>query len=217
MFCSQRPAQENKKLLADNGPMIYIANAMTPFSPEDVTVYSNCDQVRLTFCKEGEQLVYTKSKNSEGMPSPIITFKNVWDVMHDKSLSRNGKQADSYLLAEGLVNGEVVATHKVVPARRPSKLLLWIDDEKTGMIADGTDMATIIAAVADENGNIKRLNNCEIQFEIEGPGQLIANEKTFTNPRAIQWGTAPILIRTTTRQGNIKYTLLWYGKESIHP
>lgn len=216
MFCSQRPAQENKKLLADNGPMIYIANAMTPFSPEDVTVYSNCDQVRLTFCKEGEQLVYTKSKNSEGMPSPIITFKNVWDVMHDKSLSRNGKQADSYLLAEGLVNGEVVATHKVVPARRPSKLLLWIDDEKTGMIADGTDMATIIAAVADENGNIKRLNNCEIQFEIEGPGQLIANERTFTNPRAIQWGTAPILIRTTTRQGNIKIhaSLVWEGKHT---
>lgn len=100
--------------------------------------------------------------------------------MYDKKLSRQKKQADSYLLAEGLMDGKVVATHKVTPTRRPSKLLLWADDEKVQMKADGSDIVTVIAAIADENGNIKRLNNYEVKFEIEGQGQLVANEETFT-------------------------------------
>lgn len=102
------------------------------------------------------------------MPSPIITFKDVWDVMCDKKLARDRKHDDSYLLAEGLMDGKVVASHKVMPARRPSKLLLWADNENVEMTADGSDLVTVIAAVADDKGNIKRLNNYHIKFEVEG-------------------------------------------------
>lgn len=204
MFCSQRPAETNDKLIAENGPMVFIANAMTPFSPKDVTVYSNCDEVRLTYCKDGKQLVYKKEKTNEGMPSPVITFKDVWDVMYDKQLARARKHADSYLLAEGLVDGKVVATHKVMPARRPSQIKLWADNESMQTTADGSDLITVVAAITDDNGNIKRLNNCHIKFEIEGPGELVATEETFTNPRAVQWGTAPILVRAKAQEGSIK-------------
>lgn len=204
MFCSQRPAETNDKLIAENGPMVFIANAMTPFSPKDVTVYSNCDEVRLTYCKDGKQLVYKKEKTNEGMPSPVITFKDVWDVMYDKQLARARKHADSYLLAEGLVDGKVVATHKVMPARRPSQIKLWADNEGMQTTADGSDLITVVAAITDDNGNIKRLNNCHIKFEIEGPGKLVASEETFTNPRAVQWGTAPILVRAKAQEGTIK-------------
>ncbi len=219
MFCSQRPAESNKELIADNGPMVYIANAMTPFSPKNVTVYSNCDEVRLTYCKGGKPYIYHKPANEAGMPSPIITFKNVFNVMYDKKLARQNKQADSYLLAEGIMNGKVVATHKVTPARRPVRLLLWADDEKVQMKADGSDMVTVIAAIADENGNIKRLNNYEVKFEIEGQGQLIADEATFTNPRPVLWGTAPVLIRSTTTPGEIKIraSVVWQGKHTPVP
>lgn len=204
MFCSQRPAETNDKLIAENGPMVFIANAMTPFSPKDVTVYSNCDEVRLTYCKDGKQLVYKKEKTNEGMPSPVITLKDVWDVMYDKQLARARKHADSYLLAEGLVDGKVVATHKVMPARRPSQIKLWADNEGMQTTADGSDLITVVAAITDDNGNIKRLNNCHIKFEIEGPGELVASEETFTNPRAVQWGTAPILVRAKAQEGSIK-------------
>lgn len=204
MFCAQRPVEKNNRLIAENGPMVFIANAMTPFSPKDVTVYSNCDEVRLTYCKNGKQFIYKKEKTDEGMPSPIITFKDVWDVMYDKQLARKNKHEESYLLAEGIVDGEVVATHKVMPARRPSKIILWADNEGTETIADGSDLITVIAAIADENGNIKRLNNYHIKFEIEGPGELVASKETFTNPREVQWGTAPILVRAKAQTGNIK-------------
>lgn len=204
MFCSQRPAEKNDKLIAENGPMVFIANAMTPFSPKDVTVYSNCEEVRLTCCKGGKQYTYKKAVKGEGMPSPVITFNNVWDVMHDKALARANKHEESYLLAEGFVDGKLVATHKVVPTRRPSKVILWVDNEQTETTADGSDLITVVAAIADDNGNIKRLNNYHIQFEIEGPGELVANNETFTNPRAIQWGTAPVLVRAKTQAGEIK-------------
>ena len=81
MFCSQRPAEENKELIADSGPMVYIANEMTPFSPKDVTVYSNCEEVRLTFCKNGKQHIYHKPIDKAGMPSPVITFSDVFDLV----------------------------------------------------------------------------------------------------------------------------------------
>lgn len=204
MFCSQRPAEVNEQLIAETGPMVYIAHAMTPFSPKDVTVYSNCEEVRLTYCKGGKEFTYKKRPSTEGMPSPVITFTNVWDVMYDKQLSRKKKQNESYLLAEGLINGRVVATHKVTPSRRPSKLLLWVDNEQMETTADGSDLVTVVAAVADGNGIIKRLNNYYIRFEVEGPAQLVGNVETYTNPRPVQWGTAPILLRATTTPGRVK-------------
>ena len=115
MFMAQRPAVKNDRN-AGSGPMVYIAHEMTPFSGKDVTVYSNCDEVRLTFNKGGKTYTYKKDKNRPGMPSPVITFPDVYDFMVDKAFSRTQKQDDVYLLAEGLIDGKVVATHKVVPA-----------------------------------------------------------------------------------------------------
>ena len=204
MFCSQRPPVVNKDRIAETGPMVFIANAMTPFSPKDVTVYSNCDQVRLTCCQGGKQYTYVKNPDAGGMPSPVIVFPDVWDVMHDKQQSRSGRQEESYLLAEGIMDGKVVATHKVMPARRPSQLLLWADDEGVEMVADGSDLMTAVAAVADSDGTIKRLNNSHIRFEVEGPAEIVGNARTFTNPREVEWGTAPVLLRSTLVPGTVK-------------
>ena len=74
MFCAQRSPQKNGNLIAESGPMVYIANSLTPFSPSDITVYSNCDEVRLTYAAKGKTYNYVKKKDSKGMPSPIIVF-----------------------------------------------------------------------------------------------------------------------------------------------
>lgn len=203
MFQAQRSPQKSD-LIAETGPMVYIAHAMTPFSPKDVTVYSNCDEVRLTVFKEGKQYHFKKEKREKGMPSPVITFKDAYDFMQDKALSRKRKQADVYMFAEGLIDGKVVATHRVSPARRPSRLLLWVDNEGMQMEANGSDIVTVVAAVADENGNIKRLNNYFVRFEIEGEGTILGDEDIMANPRPVQWGTAPVLVKSTTRPGKIK-------------
>lgn len=216
MFCAQREPSVNEDLLSETGPMVYIANIMSPFSPKDVTIYSNCDEVRLTYCKDGKVFHYKKNKEKEGMPSPIIVFKDVLDVMKDRELSRSKRQEESFLLAEGLMNGKVVTEHRVYPARRPSKIKLWIDDENVNMKADGSDIVTVVAAITDDNGHIKRLNDYSIFFTVEGEGELIGDEITFTNPRPVQWGTAPILVRSTSKSGTIKVKamVVWKGKHT---
>lgn len=205
MFMAQRPAAKNDRN-AGSGPMVYIAHEMTPFSGKDVTVYSNCDEVRLTFNKGGKTYTYKKDKNRPGMPSPVITFPDVYDFMVDKAFSRTQKQDDVYLLAEGLIDGKVVATHKVVPARRPEKILLWMDNEGTDLKADGSDFVTVVAAVADKNGNIKRLNNYNIRFSIEGEGRLLGGPGVLANPVPVKWGTAPVLVQSTLKPGKIRIT-----------
>ena len=203
MFMAQRPAVKNDRN-AGSGPMVYIAHEMTPFSGKDVTVYSNCDEVRLTFNKGGKTYTYKKDKNRPGMPSPVITFPDVYDFQMDKAMSRKKKQEDVLLLAEGLIDGKVVATHEVHPARRPEKLLLWTDNEGVNLKADGSDFVTVVAAVADKNGNIKRLNNYYVKFHVEGEGRLLGDASILANPAPVKWGTAPVLIQSTLKPGKIK-------------
>lgn len=206
MFQAQRPAATH--------PMVFIAHEMTPFSPNDVTVYSNCDEVRLTVNAGGKTYTYTKEA-TEGMPSPIITFADAYHFMEGKMLSARKHGDDVFLLAEGLLNGEVVATHKVVPARRAEKVILWVDDEGTALTADGSDCVVVVAAIADRNGNIKRLNNDYIRFEIEGEGRLLGDASIQANPAPVRWGTAPVIVQATTKPGTIKVraSVLYEGSQ----
>lgn len=205
MFMAQREPMKTD-LIAETGPMVFIAHEMSPFSGKDVDVYSNCEEVRLTVFEGGKTYSYKKDLARKGMPSPIITFNNVYSFMTDKKLSYANRQAEVYLLAEGLMDGKVVATHKVYPARRPEAIKLWIDSENVKLEANGSDFVPVIAAITDKNGNIKRLNNYFIQFHIEGEGRLLANAATMTNPEPVKWGTAPILVQATTKPGTIKLT-----------
>ncbi len=215
MFMAQRSPVKQENRLYESGPMVYIAHEMTPFSPKDVTVYSNCDEVRLTYLANGKTWTYRKPKNSVGMPSPIITFKDVYNFMDDKELSRRKRQKDVYLLAEGIINGEVVATHKVCPARRPSKVMLWLDNEGNDLEADGSDFTTVVAAITDRDGNIKRLNNYYIKFHIEGEGRILGGEGELANPAPVKWGTAPIVVQSTLNPGKIRITasVLFEGEQ----
>jgi beta-galactosidase len=203
LFQSQRDVAKSD-ILAETGTMVYIAHEMSPFSPKEVTVYSNCDEVRLTFLKNGKQKTVKKDPNRTGMPSPIITFTDMFDFMACKAKSRAGKQDEVYLLAEGLVDGKVVASQKLTPAVRPDKVVLWVDNNGVDLVANGSDFVTVIAGIADKNGNIKRLNNQSLKFEIEGEGRLLGGDIAQLNPRPVLWGTAPMLVQSTTKAGKIK-------------
>ena len=74
------------------------------------------------------------------------------------------------------------------------------------MKADGSDFVTVVAAVADKNGNIKRLNNYYVKFHVEGEGRLLGDAFILANPAPVKWGTAPVLIQSTLKPGKIKVT-----------
>jgi beta-galactosidase len=43
-----------------------------------------------------------------------------------------------------------------------------------------------------------------IRFTIEGEGEIIGDASINANPRAVEWGSAPVLIRSTKKAGKIK-------------
>lgn len=212
MFKAQRSPVYNEEVIAETGPMIYIAHEMTPFSPKDVTVYSNCEEVRLLVYKNGKQYSYTKKNSKNKMPSPIIVFPNAYHFMEYKKL----KQEDAFILAEGIIDGKVVTSQKISPARRPHQITLRVDNASMNLKANGSDFITIIAEITDKQGNVKRLNNYYIKFDIKGAGRILGGSEICTNPRPIIWGSAPILVQSTTTPGKIKIsaTVLFEGMQT---
>ena len=186
-------------------PMVFIANIMSPFSPEDVTVYSNCEQVRL-YTPTGDTIrYYNRPKRDllggEGMPAPVIAFPKAFNVMNDKALTRARKHNQSFLLAEGYNDGKLVATHRVTPSRRPTQVKLLVDTLSAAPVADGGDLVVLVAQVTDDNGVVKRLNNFYIDFEVEGEAMLVSDEAAVV---PVLWGEAVTILRTTTTPGKVK-------------
>lgn len=81
-----------------------------------------------------------------------------------------------------------------------------MDNEGTNLEANGSDFVTVVAAVADKQGNIKRLNNYFIKFNVEGEGRLLGGSDVMANPAPVKWGTAPVLVQSTLKPGKIKVT-----------
>lgn len=186
----------------ENGPMIYIANEMTPFSSPDVWVFTNCEEVRLTFTGKEPRVKAVKDLEAH-MPHPPIMFEDVytWGELTLRGFGRSGDTAR--IMAEGLIGGRVVATATRIPAKRESRLVLEADLDGTPLIADGSDIVTVIAKLVDEGGNVKRLGEEMIWFEVTGEGSMVAGDESWANPRKVEWGTAPCLIRSTTAPGEI--------------
>ncbi len=189
-------------------PMVYIANIMSPFSPQDVTVYSNCDEVRL-YTHVGDTIrVYNRPEvnmlGGDGAPAPPIIFENAFDVMMDKALSRQKRIDDSYLLAEGYRDGKLVATHKVAPSRRPTKVNLLLDTMNIAPVADGGDLVVVVAQITDDHGVVKRLNNEWVKFSVEGEAEIVGDGEVSINPAPILWGEAAAILKTTPVAGEVK-------------
>ncbi len=122
--------------VVDSEPMVFIANEMTQFSDADVTVFSNCDSVRLTVFGEKTMTLPVKH-DPDGIQSAPVVFKGFWDFWQAREYSykqRNWQKVT--LLAEGIRDGKVVAVEKKMPSRRSTKLRLYVDSLGRGLTAD---------------------------------------------------------------------------------
>lgn len=204
MFRSQSPASLQHPV-AESGPMVYIAHEMSQFSDKDVTVFSNCDSVRLSIY-DGEKSWVMTVLHAEGhMPNAPVVFKDVWDFFEARNYSYYQKNWQKVnMVAEGIIDGKVVCTTRRMPSRRSTKLQLRIDTEGKQLVADGSDFIVVIAEVTDDSGNVRRLAKENIVFEVEGEGEIIGDVAIYANPRPVEWGSAPVLIRSTRTAGRIK-------------
>ena len=186
-------------------PFVHIAHEMTQFSEPDVTVFSNCDSVRLTTYQGAH--VYTQPvqhPTSQAFNAPVV-FRKAWDFWEAREYSYKKKSPQMVVMvAEGFKDGKVVCTDQRMPSRRSTKLRLYVDDMGKPLVADGSDFVVVVCEVTDDNGHVRRLAKENIRFRVEGEGEMIDDGCINANPRAVEWGSAPILVRSTRKAGKIK-------------
>ena len=209
-----------KSLLPTNGletvpnvdaePFVYIAHLLSPFSPKDITVFTNCDEVRLTMYGKEIGIKKATDENSP-VPRVPVVFKDVFryvDIRNKNKKDYNkinqSHVEESIVKAEGLIDGKVVTEHLIWPVGRKRRLVLKVDDSSLQPVADGSDITTVVAYLVDAGGAIKRLSDEYIKFSVNGEGELIEDQNIGINPQKLLWGEAVALIRSGRKPGTIR-------------
>lgn len=187
-------------------PMLHIAHELTQVSDADIIIYSNCDEVRLTYNGKslGSQKPATRA-HYKHLPHAPFVFEDAFKLLDVKAPGRNNAFV-AEMVAEGLIDGKVVVTETKLYPLRAEALRLDIADEGITLTADGSDFLPIRATVVDINGTKKVLASEEVYFKVEGEGSLIGGTTNNANPARTIMGVATALVRASTTAGTIRVT-----------
>ena len=204
MFQSQRP-HDMKPAIARSGPMVFIANFAAFHSPAVVTVFSNCEQVRLY--QNGKEVATQKPDTGYKLPHPPFTFKvgdfsGTRTMLFSNGVAPTGTEIGE-LRAEGLIGGKVAAAHHIQSPGEPKALELKLDTCGRDPIADEADWVRVYAHICDARGTTYPYGDDMVTFSVSGQGLLIADEKIFSNPIRAEAGIATALVRTTGIAGSV--------------
>ena len=214
-FQSQRPPQVQVPGV-DSGPMVFIANFATFHSPSAVTVFSNCDEVRLS--QNGKVIATQKPDVMKYVAHPPFTFKAAAfgterSMLFASGVNEAGVQAGE-LKAEGLIDGKVVATHVVRSPGVPSRIELTADTAGRDLTADGSDWIRVYAHLVDSNGTTYPYGDDMVTFSVTGPGAIIGDASIGANPMRAEAGIATALVRAGTTPGKITVEATAFGLRS---
>jgi beta-galactosidase len=102
-----------------------------------------------------------------------------------------------------------VAEHERITPEEPAALSLKADLSGQGIQSGKNDVVFVYASVTDKNGTTVWDAEPEIQFELEGEGELIGY-----NPIKAEAGIATILFRAGENPGAVTVTASANGLES---
>ncbi len=167
------------------GPMVFIANYWRSSSPTTVTVYSNCQRVRLYL---NDVWIEERSPDTgTNLPHPPFTFSGLtW--------------SSGVLRAEGLINGQVVAQHQVRTPGTARSLSPAFDT--TDVPANGSELVFVYVSILDANGTlVPTASSTMVTLSVSGPAELVS-------PASIraEAGIATGLIRVLETPGLITVT-----------
>ena len=161
-----------------SGPMVHIASQWDQESSPNVRVFSNAEEVELWL---NDSLVSKQkpsiNKYSTHLPHPPFEFRLENFV--------SGK-----LVAKAIINGEVVAEHKVVTPGKPASIKLTLDISGKTLVENNNDVVFVYAQLVDNQGNLAPINNQELKFSSTGDIEII-----HTNTALTEQGKAAILVR----------------------
>ncbi len=173
-------------------PFVFVANDLTPFSPETVTIFSN---VPVEEPKRFDEPLYPLP----GAPYRYTTNATHGNFFHRlKELVRHGKRAQCAIT--GKIAGKPF--RKDATTRRAG-LQLRLDTMRTDLIADGSELVVAVATLVDTNGTPKHLATERIRFAVEGPAEIVNTESGSLNPQLTRYGEAVVLLRLGTTPGTV--------------
>jgi beta-galactosidase len=150
---------------------------------------SNCDHIKLYIADELIAEVDPDRKTFQHLQyAPFIV--ELGDLFHNKW---------GDLRLEGYIQGKQVIVKKYSGKGVDQKFTLLSDD--TSLIADGADTTRVVLRVTDEFDAIRPFANDAINFELEGPAEIIGD-----NPFAVVGGTGAIWIRAKEQAGTVRLT-----------
>jgi len=184
-------------------PMVYIADYWNGLEGDPLTVYSNCDEVRIIV---NGKVVATHSPDSEWkhLDHPPFTFPEV-------------TYEPGTITAEGLIGGEVVATDTRRTPGPPSAVRLEAD--YTELPANGYDFTRIVVSLVDDNGTVVPTEGAVvpsyggppapyITFDVSGVGRLIGGtDPTWPdNHLRVLAGQNIVLVQSPPTPGSMTLT-----------
>lgn len=196
-----------------DGPMVHIAsyNASADYesSTTDITVFSNCDAVRLY---RNGKLVGEQTRAERAPLYGAVVGKGGSPVF----VFDAGQYEAGTLYAEALIDGKVVAKHGVSTPGRPDGLVVDIKHDGIMPVADGSDMIPVYIKVCDVNGSLVYDSDQKISVEVTGEGTLVCDEanRTMINPQTVEGGVGFVFVRTTNKAGKIKVRAFADGLKS---
>ena len=168
------------------GVKLYIANWWTDVSPQDVTIFSNAETVRLY---HDGVLVEERRPEPIGVAHPPFVFRQV---------RRLRTRDRSTLTAEALIQGKVVARQNVKTPGVPRALRLEADLLGIPLQAGGSDIVAIHCSVIDREGQIVPLagDYHRIRFTAVSGCEILGDNSIGANPVYPQAGIASVLVRS---------------------
>lgn len=153
-------------------PFVFVAHELAPYSPADITVYSNC---AYTATWLGKPFVPGETK---------FRYCEMQALTYDGAHPERQRQA---VLDIRLPDGSSVVKAR---AKRFAQIDLALDTEGLAPTADGSDLVALTATLADADGTPRRYARETVVFEVEGPAEIVGE-----NPQETRWGEAIVLIR----------------------
>jgi beta-galactosidase len=187
--------------------MVFIANFGTFHSSTEVTVFSNCEQVRLT--QNGTVIGTQEPDSGYHIPHPPFTFKvgnfsPTRTMLFANPTTQSGLAVPvGELVAEGLIGGKVAATHTLRSPGGPTCIQLRVDTCRMEPVADGSDWVRVYAHVCDPRGETYPYGDEFVHFSVSGEGMLIGDETIAANPVRAEAGIATVLVQMSATPGKV--------------
>ncbi len=200
----------------ETGPMLFIAHELTQISPSDVVIFSNVDEVAISFLdKTYGPIKPSSDPRFQHLPNPPFVFKDVYDFTDIRLAFRKlaNKDKKAKLTANGYIDGKLVISEEKRYAQRTAAIKLSLDSQGVGLLADGTDFVPVRASIIDAQGAKKVLAVDDVYFSVEGPAEIICGLATDNNPADVEMGIASALVKTQLLPGTIKVSAFADGLE----